>query len=108
MWRGNILEGARLGFTRKKVDPCAPLDVVFADSTVLEKGDGASLVDSVVEGAVDDGGPQREFLTLCMQAIEQGVCFTGDKRVLTRDANGMIFSYISSNPLFLVVTVMLY
>ena len=42
-----------LGFTRKKFDPCAPLDVVFADSTVLEKGDGASLVDSVVEGAVD-------------------------------------------------------
>ena len=31
----------------------------------------------VVEGAVDEGGPQREFLTLRMQAIEQGVCFTG-------------------------------
>ena len=28
----------------------------------------------VVEGAVDEGGPQRQFLTLCMQAIEQGVC----------------------------------
>ena len=27
--------------------------------------------------AVDEGGPQREFLTLCMQAIEQDVCFTG-------------------------------
>ena len=31
----------------------------------------------VVEGAVDEGGPQREFLTLRMQAIEQGVCCTG-------------------------------
>ena len=30
-----------------------------------------------VKGAVDEGGPQREFLTLRMQAIEQGVCCTG-------------------------------
>ena len=53
------------------------MDVVFADSDVLEKRDGDSLLDLVAEGAVDDGGPQREFLTMCMQAIEQGVCFTG-------------------------------
>ena len=83
VWRGNILEGARLGFTRKKFNPCAPLDVVFADSAAVLGGEG------IAEGAVDAGGPQREFLTLCMQAIEQGPCFTGESKILTRDATGM-------------------
>ncbi|KAI0240515.1 hypothetical protein LSAT2_008744 [Lamellibrachia satsuma] len=83
VWRGNILEGARLGFTRKKFNPCAPLDVVFADSAAVLGGEG------IAEGAVDAGGPQREFLTLCMQAIEQGPCFTGESKILTRDATAL-------------------
>ena len=66
----------------KKFNPSAPLDVVFADSAAVLGGEG------IAEGAVDAGGPQREFLTLCMQAIEQGPCFTGESNILTRDATG--------------------
>ena len=54
MWRDNILEGARLGLTRKQFNPCAPLDVVFAEITVLEQKDGDSWLDTVVESDVHE------------------------------------------------------
>ena len=71
-----FLRGQGWDLPFKKVNLCTPLDVVFADSAAVLGGEG------IAEGAVDAGGPQRDFLTICMQAIEQGPCFTGDSTIL--------------------------
>ncbi|XP_071959901.1 G2/M phase-specific E3 ubiquitin-protein ligase-like [Antedon mediterranea] len=81
IWRGNVWEGAKIGFNRKRFNPCAQLDVVFADSTLN--------VEFSAEGAVDLGGPTREFLTLCMKSMQEGRCFIGDEKLLTRDAEAI-------------------
>ncbi|CAL8255971.1 unnamed protein product [Boreogadus saida] len=50
-------------FKRKSFDPEAKLDVVFVDE------------DDNGEGAVDEGGPTREYLRLLMRAVHQSNIF---------------------------------
>lgn len=52
-------------FRRRWFNPEARLDVVFVDS------------DQTSEGAVDGGGPTREYLRLLMKAIHQSSIFDG-------------------------------
>ena len=56
--RGEEFQCAARAFNRSSFDPYAKLDVVFVD------GDG------VAEGAVDEGGPTREFCTLLIHQIQ--------------------------------------
>jgi len=56
--RENILQGSLHAFKRRRFNPEARLDVIFVDS------------DGVGEGAVDDGGPTREYLHLLMREIQ--------------------------------------
>lgn len=65
-------------FRRWRFNPAARLDVVFVNS------------EKTSEGAVDGGGPTREYLRLLMKAIHQSNIFEGpeiDKR-LTLDTHG--------------------
>ncbi|CAL8370519.1 unnamed protein product [Boreogadus saida] len=63
--RGEELECAARAFNRSSFDPYLKLDVVFID------GDG------VAEGAVDEGGPTREFCTLLIHQIQNHFVFEG-------------------------------
>ncbi|CAL8233942.1 unnamed protein product, partial [Boreogadus saida] len=63
--RGEELECAARAFNRSSFDPYLKLDVVFVD------GDG------VAEGAVDEGGPTREFCTLLIHQIQNHFVFEG-------------------------------
>ena len=77
--RHHIWEDSARILRRKRFDPRSIISVKFADD------DGAS------EGAVDLGGPQREFLRLLLQAsnLQSGV-FQGpeDRRVLFANSLG--------------------
>lgn len=65
-------------FKRRRFNPEAKLDIVFVDAE--ENG----------EGAVDEGGPTREYLRLLMRAIQQSSIFQGHKkdRSLALDTQG--------------------
>ncbi|XP_013855809.1 G2/M phase-specific E3 ubiquitin-protein ligase [Austrofundulus limnaeus] len=63
--RDRILECSLHAFRRRRFDPAAKLDVIFVD----EEGSA--------EGAVDEGGPTREYLRLLMRAIHQSNVFEG-------------------------------
>ncbi|XP_052407890.1 uncharacterized protein DKFZp434B061-like [Carassius gibelio] len=63
--RGDIIESAFRAFRRKQFSPNCKLDVVFVDTC----GQG--------EGAVDNGGPTREFLTLLMKELLSSRYFVG-------------------------------
>jgi hypothetical protein len=63
--RGEEFQCAARAFNRSSFDPYAKLDVVFVD------GDG------VAEGAVDEGGPTREFCTLLIHQIQNHLVFEG-------------------------------
>ncbi len=76
VWRGDVWGCARRGFMKKSYTPEARMDVVFTDD------------DGTGEGAVDFGGPRREFLTLLMEALQSRPLFAGDSKVLTNDAAG--------------------
>ncbi|XP_016118715.1 G2/M phase-specific E3 ubiquitin-protein ligase [Sinocyclocheilus grahami] len=92
--RDSILQGSLQAFKRRRFNPDARLDVIFVDS------------DGVGEGAVDEGGPTREFLRLLMREIQRSKIFEGpeDKRLLaldTHDAGDSLYMmgalrYISS------------
>lgn len=58
IWWDNILQGTLQASKRCRFDQGAKLDVIFDNS----EGTG--------EGAVDDGGPTREYLQLLMRAIQ--------------------------------------
>lgn len=58
-------ESARLTMSMKSFCPSKRIDVKFMDDL------GAS------EGAIDSGGPRREFLTLLMENLKQGALFVG-------------------------------
>ncbi|KAA0720538.1 hypothetical protein E1301_Tti020677 [Triplophysa tibetana] len=73
--RGNILESAIRAFRRQRFNPGAKLDVVFRDD------DGAG------EGAADEGGPSREFLTLLMREIHSCEMFEGNDWQKTLSCN---------------------
>ncbi len=76
--RDNILQGSLQAFKRRRFNPEARLDVIFVDS------------DGVGEGAVDEGGPTREFLRLLMREIQRSKIFEGpeDNRLLALDTHG--------------------
>uniref|UniRef100_A0A8C1B7G6 HECT domain-containing protein n=1 Tax=Cyprinus carpio carpio TaxID=630221 RepID=A0A8C1B7G6_CYPCA len=63
--RDDIYGSAKRAFTRRLFDPYKPLGVVFMDL-----GNNA-------EGAVDDGGPTREFCCLLMKDIQNRCLFEG-------------------------------
>lgn len=55
-------------FQRRRFTPEAKLDVVFVDE------------DMIGEGAVDEGGPTREYLRLLMKAIHDCCIFEGHEK----------------------------
>nr|XP_055049938.1 uncharacterized protein LOC129436070 isoform X2 [Misgurnus anguillicaudatus] len=61
----NILRSAVQAFSRRLFNPGARLDVIFVDDT------------KTAEGAVDSGGPTREFLRLLLKAVQQSSIFEG-------------------------------
>ena len=79
--RRHVWEDACRHLCRKKFDPRAIISVKFADD------DGNS------EGAVDAGGPRREFLKLLVKAAneESGLFFRKlDQRILFANASGKL------------------
>lgn len=66
-------------FGRTRFDPKKKISVVFVD----DDGHG--------EGAVDDGGPQREFLRLLLIDLRRSAIFQGpeNQKNLSLDVNGM-------------------
>ncbi len=77
--RGEEFDCAVRAFSRSAFDPESRLDVVFVD----ENGVG--------EGAVDEGGPTREFCRLLMGQLQQHHIFEGpsESRALALDSVGM-------------------
>ncbi|XP_035990305.1 G2/M phase-specific E3 ubiquitin-protein ligase-like [Fundulus heteroclitus] len=63
--RETILDSAFRAFRRQRFSPTHRLDVTFVDC------------DGTGEGAVDDGGPSREFLRLLVVAIRDSKYFSG-------------------------------
>ncbi|XP_055073116.2 uncharacterized protein [Misgurnus anguillicaudatus] len=66
--RDNVLLCSLRAFKRKFFNPEAKLDVVFVDE------------DDNGEGAVDEGGPTREYLRLLMRAVHQSIIFEGHEK----------------------------
>ncbi|KAF4114102.1 hypothetical protein G5714_004325 [Onychostoma macrolepis] len=64
--RCNILDSGIRAFRCQRFNPEAKLDVVFRDA------------DGIGEGAADEGGPTREFLTLLMREIHSCEIFDGE------------------------------
>ncbi|KAI7789966.1 putative G2/M phase-specific E3 ubiquitin-protein ligase-like [Triplophysa rosa] len=77
--RDNLLQGSLQAFKRRRFNPGARLDVVFVDS------------DGVGEGAVDEGGPTREYLRLLMREIQTSRIFEGpeNNRLLALDTHAL-------------------
>ncbi|XP_072556968.1 uncharacterized protein [Paramormyrops kingsleyae] len=71
--RDSVLESAFRTFMMQRFSPAHRLNVVFVDT------------DGITEGAVDDGGPTREFLRLLVVAIKDSIYFYGqeDKKNLS-------------------------
>ncbi|XP_056615096.1 G2/M phase-specific E3 ubiquitin-protein ligase-like [Triplophysa dalaica] len=63
--RDNVMDGAKRAFARRSFNPEAKISVVFMDDSMQ------------AEGAVDEGGPSREFFRLLMMAIKESTLFTG-------------------------------
>lgn len=76
--RCNILDSGIRAFRRQRFNPEAKLDVVFRDA------------DGIGEGAADEGGPTREFLTLLMREIHSCEIFDGEdwKKTLACNSKG--------------------
>ncbi|XP_010786138.1 uncharacterized protein [Notothenia coriiceps] len=76
VFRGEELDCALRAFARSTFDPEARIDVVFID------------IEGVGEGAVDEGGPTREFCTLLMRQIQAYLIFEGpeERRTLALDS----------------------
>ncbi|XP_026072619.1 G2/M phase-specific E3 ubiquitin-protein ligase-like [Carassius auratus] len=66
--RDNVLLCSLRAFKRRFFNPEAKLDVVFVDE------------DDNGEGAVDEGGPTREYLRLLMRAVHQSNIFEGHEK----------------------------
>ncbi|XP_016099228.1 uncharacterized protein [Sinocyclocheilus grahami] len=66
--RENILQCSLQAFKRRRFNPEAKLDIVFVDAE--QKG----------EGAVDEGGPSREYMRLLMRAIHQSKISQGHEK----------------------------
>ena len=83
--RNQVLDGARRAIHRKSFNPKTRISVKFTDDI------------GVAEGAVDEGGPKREFLRMLMRSIQFLHIFEGpvNKRVLTYNASGITMFYIT-------------
>ncbi|XP_062407242.1 G2/M phase-specific E3 ubiquitin-protein ligase-like [Sardina pilchardus] len=66
--RDSVLLCSLRAFKRKFFNPHAKLDVVFVDE------------DDNGEGAVDEGGPTREYLRLLMRSVHQSNIFEGHEK----------------------------
>lgn len=79
--RANVWEGAVRAFNRKTYDPLQQMLIRFADDS------------GITEGAIDQGGPLREFLRLMYAHIFTSQLFTGTEtnRSITLDLRGQIF-----------------
>ncbi len=71
--RNHLWESAKRGFNRKSFCPEKRISAKFTDDI------------GVAEGAVDSGGPKREFLTLLLQHLQGSALFQGedDAKLLT-------------------------
>lgn len=76
--RESVLESAFRALRRQHFNPQHRIDIVFIDSA------GQS------EGAVDDGGPTREFFRLLVVAVKDSIFFCGneDSKNLTLVSRG--------------------
>ncbi|XP_064642365.1 G2/M phase-specific E3 ubiquitin-protein ligase-like isoform X1 [Lineus longissimus] len=76
--RRDVFDGAKIGFRRKSYSPFNGMSVVFTDG---KKG----------EGAIDIGGPKREFLRLLMASLQGHKVFEGpqDRKVLALSASAL-------------------
>ncbi|XP_059389810.1 uncharacterized protein LOC132123265 [Carassius carassius] len=76
--RQNVMNGAVQAFARRTFTPEAKLSVVFMDDF------------NQAEGAVDEGGPKREFFKLLMVALKERSLFTGpqNNKNLSLDSRG--------------------
>ncbi|XP_054876983.1 uncharacterized protein LOC129352142 [Poeciliopsis prolifica] len=85
--RDRILECSLHAFRRRRFDPAAKLDVIFVDE------------EDNAEGAVDEGGPTREYLRLLMRAIHQSNVFEGheNNRQLALDTHGLLCKWPSEH-----------
>ena len=73
--RNDIWEGTKRGLTRKSFSPTNKISVRFSDDS------GKS------EGAVDMGGPTREFLTLVVEWLANSHLFCGPKETMFLSCN---------------------
>lgn len=80
--RNDIWEGTKRGLTRKSFTPCNKMSIRFSDDS------GKS------EGAVDLGGPTREFLILVLEWLANSHLFCGPKQAkfLSCNASGLASS----------------
>lgn len=78
--RGHLLDGAIRGLQRKSFNSLNPISVKFMDDI------------GVSEGAVDQGGPKREFFTFVMQELFNTSIFAGpeSQKMLIPSHNGII------------------
>lgn len=76
--RENVMDGAKRAFARRSFNPEAKVSVVFMDDSMQ------------AEGAVDEGGPSREFFRLLMMAMKESTLFTGpeNNKNLSLDSHG--------------------
>jgi hypothetical protein len=82
--RCNILESGIRAFRRQRFNPESKLDVVFRDA------------DGIGEGAADEGGPTREYLTLLMREIHSCEVFDGEdwNKTLACNSKGNLMSNV--------------
>ncbi|XP_049325554.1 uncharacterized protein LOC111196328 [Astyanax mexicanus] len=81
--RDDIMACAVRAFERPLFDPMKKIDIIFVDDWDMS------------EGAVDDGGPTREFSRLLMQAIKESSLFEGpeNEKHLSLDSHGEYLAY---------------
>ena len=79
--RGNLLEGAIRAFQRKSFDPTRSISVKFMDDV------------GIAEGAVDGGGPTREFFTFLVQELCRSPIFQGPdaEKMLAPSQKGKVY-----------------
>jgi hypothetical protein len=83
--RGHLWEGAVRGLSRKSFSPANRVSVKFTDDV------------GNAEGAVDSGGPTREFFTLVIEWIVNSQLFCGNEREKFLSINS---SYLSNDYYF--------
>ncbi|XP_051724166.1 uncharacterized protein LOC127499186 isoform X2 [Ctenopharyngodon idella] len=84
----NILRSTVQAFSRRRFNLGARLDVIFVDDT------------KAAEGAVDGGGPTREYLRLLLKAVQQSSTFEGleNSKRLRLDTEERLFLQVCGKP----------